>query len=80
MAVHVHPFKPRLTAPGTKRLKPKYDQTPSNGALKFKLRRYTEILERRYPVLLRQFAVRRGSGGAGAFKAGAYTRSLFSST
>jgi 5-oxoprolinase (ATP-hydrolysing) len=29
-----------------------------------------EILERRYPVLLRQFAVRRGSGGQGKFNGG----------
>jgi len=29
-----------------------------------------EILERRYPVLLRQFALRKGSGGVGAHKGG----------
>jgi 5-oxoprolinase (ATP-hydrolysing) len=29
-----------------------------------------EILERRYPVLLREFSVRRGSGGLGRFKGG----------
>jgi 5-oxoprolinase (ATP-hydrolysing) len=29
-----------------------------------------EILERRYPVLLRQFALRRGSGGAGRHRGG----------
>lgn len=29
-----------------------------------------EILERRYPVLLKQFALRRGSGGVGQFKGG----------
>ncbi len=29
-----------------------------------------EILERRYPVLLREFSVRRGSGGGGRFKGG----------
>ena len=29
-----------------------------------------EILERRYPVLLRKFAIRRGSGGAGQFRGG----------
>ena len=29
-----------------------------------------EILERRYPVLLRQFAVRKGSGGRGEYKGG----------
>jgi 5-oxoprolinase (ATP-hydrolysing) len=29
-----------------------------------------EILERRYPVILRQFSIRRGSGGAGKFRGG----------
>jgi len=29
-----------------------------------------EVLERRYPVLLRRFAVRRGSGGRGLFHGG----------
>jgi 5-oxoprolinase (ATP-hydrolysing) len=29
-----------------------------------------EILERRYPVLLRQFALRKGSGGAGRYRGG----------
>ena len=29
-----------------------------------------EILERRYPLLLRQFAIRRGSGGSGKFRGG----------
>jgi 5-oxoprolinase (ATP-hydrolysing) len=29
-----------------------------------------EIVERRYPVLLRQFSVRPGSGGAGRFRGG----------
>ncbi|MEN8190634.1 MAG: hydantoinase B/oxoprolinase family protein, partial [Thermodesulfobacteriota bacterium] len=29
-----------------------------------------EILERRYPVLLREFSIRRGSGGAGKFRGG----------
>lgn len=29
-----------------------------------------EILERRYPVLLRRFAIRRGSGGTGLFRGG----------
>lgn len=29
-----------------------------------------EVLERRYPVLLRQFEIRKGSGGDGAFKGG----------
>lgn len=29
-----------------------------------------EILERRYPVILRQFSVRKGSGGDGAYRGG----------
>ena len=29
-----------------------------------------EILEKRYPILLRQFAIRRGSGGRGKFRGG----------
>lgn len=29
-----------------------------------------EILERRYPVVLRRFCLRKGSGGAGQFKGG----------
>jgi 5-oxoprolinase (ATP-hydrolysing) len=29
-----------------------------------------EILEKRYPVILRQFSVRRGSGGEGCYKGG----------
>jgi 5-oxoprolinase (ATP-hydrolysing) len=29
-----------------------------------------EILERRYPILLRQFSIRSGSGGAGQFHGG----------
>ncbi|KAJ1553912.1 hypothetical protein HK405_006555, partial [Cladochytrium tenue] len=29
-----------------------------------------EILERRYPVLLREYSLRAGSGGAGAFRGG----------
>ena len=40
-AVQVDPIKPKLKAPGTKRLTPKYDERLSNFAFKFKLRRYT---------------------------------------
>jgi 5-oxoprolinase (ATP-hydrolysing) len=29
-----------------------------------------EVLERRYPVVLREFSIRRGSGGAGAYRGG----------
>jgi len=40
-AVQVDPIKPTLKAPGTKRLKPYYDEPPSDFDFKFKLRRYT---------------------------------------
>jgi len=35
-------MKPKLKAPGTKRLKLSYDGPPSNLAFKFNLRRYSE--------------------------------------
>jgi hypothetical protein len=40
-AVQVDPIKPTSKAPGTKLLKLKYDELPSNFAFKFNLRRYT---------------------------------------
>ena len=40
-AVQVDPIKPTLKAPGTKRLKLKYDELLSSFAFKFNLRRYT---------------------------------------
>jgi len=39
--VQVAPIKPTLNAPGTRRLKLKYDQVVSNFAFKFNLRPYT---------------------------------------
>jgi len=39
-AVQVDPMKPTLKAPGTERLKLKYDEPISNSAFKFNLRRY----------------------------------------
>ena len=44
-AVQVDPIKPALKAPGTKRLKLKYDELLSNLAFKFNLRRYTLVLD-----------------------------------
>ena len=41
-AVQVEPMKPMLKAPGTKRLKLKYDEPPSNITFKFNLRRYSK--------------------------------------
>jgi len=43
-AVQVDASKSKLKAPGTKRLKLNYDESPSNFALKFNLRRYTEMM------------------------------------
>jgi len=42
-AVHVDPIKPTLEALGTKRLKLKRDEPPSNLASKFNLRLYTRV-------------------------------------
>ena len=39
-AVQVDPMKPKLKAPGTKRLKLNYDAPLSSFAVKFNLRRY----------------------------------------
>ena len=38
--MQVDPIKPKLKLPGTKRLKLKYDELPSNFAFNFSLRRY----------------------------------------
>ena len=40
--MQVGPMKPTLKAPGTERLKLKYDEPLSNVAFKFNLHRYTE--------------------------------------
>jgi len=40
--VQVDPIKPTLKAPGSKRLKLKYDELPSNSAFIFNLRRYIQ--------------------------------------
>jgi len=42
--VQVDPIKPTLKAPGTKRLKLKYDELLSNFAFDFNLRRYNEAI------------------------------------
>ena len=46
-AVQVDPIKPTLKPPGTKLLKLKYDEPPSNFAFKSNLRRYVQVW---YPV------------------------------
>ena len=42
--MQVDPIKPTLKAPGTKRLKLKYDKVLSSFAFKFNLRRYILVL------------------------------------
>jgi len=46
-AVQVHPVKPTLKAPGTERLKLKYDKPLSSFAIKSNLRCYTLAASRR---------------------------------
>ena len=41
MPVQVYPIRSKLNPPGTKRLKLKHDELPSNFGFKFNLRRYT---------------------------------------
>jgi len=43
--VQVHPIKPTLKAPGTKRLKLEYDVLLSNFAFRFNMRRYSKGLK-----------------------------------
>jgi uncharacterized Zn-finger protein len=40
--VRVHPMRPTLTVPGSKRLKLKCDELPSSFAFNFDLRRHTK--------------------------------------
>ena len=54
MAVQVDPFKPTLKAPGTERLKLKHDEPLSDFAFNFKLRRYTEDMERSSSEILKK--------------------------
>ena len=87
-AVQVDPIKPKLKAPGTKRLKLKRDEPLSNFAFKINLRRYTmdvtaglaarsglELSDRILPI-----AVVHLVPPPDGYEAGTYTRSLFSST
>ena len=43
--MQIDPIKPALTAPGTKRLKLKYDEPLSNFAFNFNLRRYIKATQ-----------------------------------
>ena len=79
--MQVDPIKPTLKAPGTNRLKLEYDEQLSDFAFKFNLRCYKlVVLERaqaqRFVQGLDTFLKSQQS----RLKAGAYTRSLLSST
>jgi hypothetical protein len=66
----VDPIKPTFQAPESKRLTLIYDERLSSLAFNFNVRRYTMVT---LPFL-------DGVGKIHAYKAGAYTRPLFSST
>ena len=53
-AVKVDPIKPKLKAPGTKRLKLKCDEQLSNVAFNFNVRRYNKVEARRTQVVIKQ--------------------------
>jgi hypothetical protein len=76
--VQVDPIKPTLKAPGTVRLKLKYDEPLTKFAFNFNLRRYIQ------EVLEAAGADKMESDGAAAFgddsAAGAYTRPPFGLT
>ena len=72
--MQVDPIKPTLKAPGTKRLKQKCDAQLSTAAFKFNLRLYNEAMK------LKSNAERAEKAATAAAEAGAYTRSLLSST
>jgi len=73
-AVQVDPIKPTLKAPGTKRLKLKYDEPLSNFAFNFNLRHYYAV-SGSIPAIDKLAEIAKPE-----FKAGAYTRPLSSST
>jgi len=73
-AVQVDPIKPKLKPPGTKRLKLKTDVVLSSSAFKLNLRRYNKVNLGTGAVLVLVAAQ------SWMMRAGAYTRSHFSST
>jgi hypothetical protein len=84
-AVQVDPMTPKLKPPETKRLKLEYDGLLSNYGLKFNLRRCTGVRCRYWSghaYLLPSFVMRPDAAAhrARMSAAGAYTRSLLSST
>ena len=85
-AVQVEPMKPTLKAPGSTCLKLKYDEPPSEFAFKFNLRRYTmastvDGLDEAYDGLnTTECCTVTVSVADNDSPAGAYTRSILSST
>jgi hypothetical protein len=79
-------MKPTLKAPGAKRLKLENDETISSFGFKFNLRRYSVMTARSSRDGRRQSRLLRGNAKGfevctiDHMKAGAYTRSLHSST
>ena len=67
-AVQVNLMKPTLKPPGTKRLKPKYDEPLSNFAFKFNLRRY--ITERTTTPYMTKYERARILGRGGGINIG----------
>ena len=71
--MQVDPIKPTFEAPGTQRLKLKYVKLLSSFAFKFNGHRYNlELVAGMFDPAIQQMIV--------DFEAGAYTRSLLSST
>ncbi len=82
-AVQVDPIKPTLKAPGTKRLKLKYDKLLSSFAFDFNLRRYNVTFDFSVKTHWQPIESQRLQLWASRFgksEAGAYTRPLFGST
>ena len=89
-AVQVDPIKPKVKAPGTKRLTLKCDEPLSSFDFKFNLRRYTKlravaVTGRALGAAIGFIGVGGGSVGGTAApllpkEAGSFTTSLFSST
>jgi hypothetical protein len=76
-AVQVDPIKPMLTPPGTQRLKLKYDDVLSNFRFKIDLRRYNSGMP---PKAMGEFVKAVAAMRGRTYEAGAYTRTLFSTT
>ena len=72
--MQVDPFKPTLKAPGTKRLKLKYEKLVSNPGFKLKMRRFSKADDAVREMELKHMIA------AEELEAGAYTRPLSGST